>query len=368
MSFIFIIDDDKALCRSLEIQLKGLGHRVEWANRGDDAVVALTKAIPELILLDLGLPDRHGLEVLSLLKAQKHNAAVVIITGQQDMKAAIEAMRIGAFDYIRKPFDIDDIVLVLEKIERFQRLRSDGRSKSRAEPVEPTREGPHEIIGKDKNIIEVVKQIGLLSRSRITVLVEGASGTGKELVGRALHEAATPDQPFVAINCSAVVQSLPESELFGYEKGAFTGADERKMGKLEYAKEGTVFLDEIGDMPLDLQAKILRVLQERVFERVGGLKSTEFKARVIAATNRDLESLVSKGRFRQDLFYRLAVAKLHLPSLKERRGDIPDLVHYLIHKILPRVDRKISVIEEKAMQRLLTYDWPGNVRELENVL
>jgi len=385
MSSIFIIDDDKALCRSLEIQLEKEGHEVKCENRGDVGLKTLKGLAPDLIILDLGLPDQHGIEVLKKIQEQHPGLFVVIITGQQDMKAAIQAMRMGAFDYIRKPFDIDDVLLALEKIERFKGIQK--RKSSRIEVESPSQIGgpsvafegrgavtgkqqdkSYEIIGSDKKILEVIKQIGLLSRDQVTVLIEGESGTGKELVARALHEASMSGEPFIAINCSAVVPTLPESELFGYEKGAFTGADSRKIGKLEHGGEGTVFFDEIGDMPLELQAKVLRVLQERIFERVGGLKSIPFRARIVAAPNRDLDDMVKQDKFRKDLYYRLAVAKIKLPPLRERRSDITALVHHFIHKIGSMTNREIKTVEDRAMRRLVSYDWPGNVRELENVL
>jgi two-component system response regulator AtoC len=288
-----------------------------------------------------------------------------MITGQQDMQTTIDAMRVGAFDYIRKPMAFEDVLLVIEKVERFKSVQSP-RSVP-ATPLEPEKK-PYEIVGADRKIVDVIKQIGLLSRNRTTVLIEGESGTGKELVARALHNATHPGKSFVAINCSAVVPTLPESELFGFEKGAFTGADARKIGKLEYAGEGTVFFDEIGDMSLDLQAKILRVFQEREFQRVGGLESIPFRARVIAATNRDLEILVEEGKFRQDLFYRIAVSRLVVPPLRERRGDIRILARHLLNRIGRDIHRPVKTVEEGALRRLEQYDWPGNVREMENVL
>lgn len=365
MSSIFVIDDDKALCRSLEIQMAAQGYEVKFANTASDGLAALAEWKPDLILLDLKLPDQSGLDVLHTLEERQNDAPVVIITGKQDMKATIEAMRSGAFDYLRKPFEIEDVVLAVEKAKRFKPAQKVKRSEMAGEEVS---DQPNEIVGADKKIVNVIKQIGLLSRSRVTVLIEGESGTGKELVARALHEATCPDSRFVAINCSAVVPTLPESELFGYEKGAFTGATSRKIGKLEYAGEGTVFFDEIGDMMLELQAKILRVIQEREFQRVGGLESIPFKARVIAATNRNLESLVKQKKFRQDLYFRFAVSRIALPSLRERRGDLRLLVPYLIKKIGSTLHRQVEGIEERAMRRLESYDWPGNVRELENVL
>ncbi len=365
MSSILIIDDDKALCRSLEIQLKTQGHEVRYANTASDGLAALTEWTPDLILLDLKLPDLSGIEVLHQLQETHPELLIAMITGHQDMKATIEAMRSGAFDYLRKPFEIDDVLLVLEKAERFKAVRESRVSTVTMEPVSDT---PYEIIGADKKIVEVIKQIGLLSRSSVTVLIEGETGTGKELVARNLHASTSPGNPFVAINCSGVVPTLLESELFGHEKGAFTGAGTRKVGKLEFADEGTAFFDEIGDMPLDLQAKILRVLQEREFERVGGLESIPFVARAIAATNHDLEALIKDGKFRQDLYYRISVSRITLPPLRDRRGDIPLLIQHLMNRICHKLHRQVLAIEEEAMRRLQSYDWPGNIRELENVL
>jgi len=365
MSSVLIIDDDSALCRSLEIQLGEHGHRVRWATDGASGLAALSKETPDLLLLDLGLPDQSGIEVLHKLRQTHPDLPVAMITGQQDMKATIEAMRSGAFDYVRKPFDMDDMILMIEKAIRFRTVH---REKPQKIAVKVVSDEPDEIVGADKKIVAVVKQIGLLSRSRIPVLIEGESGTGKELVARALHESSTPNEPFVAINCSAVVPTLLVSELFGHEKGAFTGAAARKIGKFEHAGQGTVFLDEIGDMALDLQAKLLRVLEQQEFERVGGLQKIPFNARVIAATNRHLETCVGKGEFRQDLFYRLAVSRLVLPPLRERLGDIPLLVNHLITRAARKLHRHVAGIEEQAMRYLETCDWPGNVRELQNVL
>jgi two-component system response regulator AtoC len=362
MSAILIIDDDRALCRSLEIQLSSQEHEIKYANNAAEGLKILAEWTPDLIFLDLMLPDRSGLDLLNQIQ-KNHNVPIVMITAQQDTKATIEAMRAGAFDYIRKPFNLDDVLLVIEKANRA--IKEQNRSKVIMAPVT---EAPYEIVGVDKKTVEVVKQIGLLSLSRVTVLVEGESGTGKELVARALHEASVPGKPFVAINCSSVVPTLLESELFGHEKGAFTGAETRKIGKLEHADEGTIFFDEIGDMPLDLQSKILRVFQEREFERVGGLENIPFKARVIVATNQNLEVLIKEGKFRQDLYYRLAVSRIVLPPLRERPGDIPLLVRHLIDRIGRKLHRRVKAVETETMRRLQSYHWPGNIRELENVL
>ncbi|MCX7016545.1 MAG: sigma-54 dependent transcriptional regulator [Candidatus Sumerlaeota bacterium] len=365
MGKVLIIDDDERLGRSLQIQLKALGHEARYATDFAGGRKAMEGWAPDLLLLDLSMPDQSGLEVLTLLRSKRPDLPIVLITGRQDMKAGIEAMRLGAFDYLRKPFAAEDIVALLEKVRRFA-AASPEAADGELEPLEP--DGPWEIVGADRKIIEVVKQIGLLSRSQVTVLIEGESGTGKELVARALHEASAADRPFVAINCSALVPTLMGSELFGHEKGAFTGADFRKIGKLEHAQDGLVFLDEIGDMPLDLQAKILRVLQEREFERVGGLKSIPFRARVVAATNRDLEAMVREKTFRQDLYFRIAVSRIQMPPLRERKGDVPLLAERLVERIARRLGQPVRGIAPEAIRRLERHDWPGNVRELENVL
>ena len=363
MNRILIIDDDRALCRSLEIQLTQEGHRVESAHSGGDGLRKIADFDPGLVLLDVHLPDMDGLDLLQKIQQARSQLPVVIITGRQEMKVAIEAMRRGAFDYLRKPFDLDEIFILLEKAARLEKTSRTVESASVTLSEEPA-----EIVGSSRPVIELMKQIGLLARSRVTVLIEGESGTGKELVARALHEASSAGKPFVAINCSAVVPTLLESELFGHEKGAFTGADNRKTGRLEHAGEGTVFLDEIGDMPLALQAKILRVLQERSFERVGGLEQIDCRARIIAATNRDLDKLVAEGAFREDLFYRLAVSRLRVPALRERREDIPTLALHLLARIGHKIHRPLAGIDPLVMKQFEIYDWPGNVRELENVL
>jgi len=365
MSRILIIDDDKALCRTLQIRLEESGHEVHSVHTATSGIEAYNSFLPEVVFLDLNLPDQYGLGTLKEFQKINLNLPVVIITGQQDMKATIEAMRLGAFDYLRKPFDMDEITLLMEKTKSRALQKTE---KQRHIVIQDTYEYEHEIVGMDKKIINVVKQIGLLSRSKVNVLIEGESGTGKELVARALHESGTSSQPFIPINCSAVVPTLLESELFGHERGSFTGAVGRKMGKLEFAGEGTVFFDEVGDMPLDLQAKILRVIQEREFERVGGLDSIAFHARIISATNQNLMQLIRKGRFREDLYYRLAVSRILLPPLRERREDIPLLVNHLMGRIGRKIHRSVKAIEENVLKRLEMYEWPGNVRELENVL
>ncbi len=369
MSRILVIDDDQALCRSVQLQLETHSHQVHVTHSGQAGLQACRALAPELVFLDLMLPDIGGLEVLDQLRERTPDLPIVLITGSQDMKAAIEAMRKGAFDYVRKPFDVGELLLAVEKSERFGALQRAARARD-DRPYGSIEEAPPagDILGRDRRIIEVIKQIGLLAGNRETVLIEGESGTGKELVARALHEAGAPGQPFVAINCSAIVETLPESELFGHERGAFTGASAKKIGKLEFAGEGTLFLDEIGDLPLELQGKLLRVLQEREFERVGGLESIRFGARVLAATHRDLEEEIAAGRFRQDLFFRLAVARIQVPPLRERGEDVLLLADYLLARWAQRMHRRMDGLTDDARALLRTYAWPGNVRELENVV
>jgi len=362
---ILIVDDDKALCRSLQIQLCLAQHEVRCVYGAEEGVSGARAFSPELILLDLNLPDQSGLNALLCLLDLPCRPSVVMMTGEDDNNAAVEAMRRGAFDYLRKPLDMEDISAMVERVARH-RSQKETMPEKRVSSFAGNYQ--MEMIGSHPKLIELHKKIGLLSRNRVTVLIQGESGTGKEMAAKILHEASTPDKPFVAINCSAVVPTLLESEFFGHEKGAFTGADRIKAGKLEHAKGGTIFLDEIGDMPLDLQGKLLRVLQEEEFVRVGGLESIPFTARVIAATHWDLHQLVNEGRFRKDLFYRLSVSSLYMPALRERRNDIPLLVDALLAKIATKMQCAMPTLTEDAMQKLLAYDWPGNVRELENVL
>jgi two-component system response regulator AtoC len=364
MSIILIIDDDKSLCRSLRIQLEAVGHKTYLAHTMQEGMETAGSAGPDLVLLDINLPDQSGLLGLPALLGKDHDLCVVIMTGNSDNKAVIDSMRKGAFDYLRKPLDLDELFAMVEKVEaRKKMVQSPQMEQPAAAP--PCLD---DLVGAHPAMLGLLKQIGLLSRSRVTVLIQGESGTGKELVAKILHTSSSPGMPFVAINCSAVVPTLLESELFGYEKGAFTGADKTKIGKMEFAGEGTVFLDEIGDMPHDLQSKLLRVLQEQEFVRVGGLEAIPLKARIVAATHRDLQDMVKQGQFRQDLFYRLNVSNLHIAPLRSRREDIPLLVDSLLARIRTKLHCDMPSVSEAAMKKMMHYDWPGNVRELENVL
>lgn len=364
---ILVVDDDRAICRSLQIQLEEQGHEVATCPTGGEGLMLVGQHRFDMVFLDLRLPDRSGLKVLREMLVAKDVPDVVMITGVQDMMAMIEAIQLGALDYVRKPLSIEDVLLAVEKVKaRRQKEPETPRADLVKLEAEPDR--PLEIVGKDRQILELLKQVGLLSRSKVTVLIQGESGSGKELVARAIHNASTPNLPFVAINSAAVVSTLLESELFGHEKGSFTGADRKKIGKLEQAGGGTVFLDEIGDMPLELQAKVLRAIQERIFERVGGTESVKLEARILAASHQDLDGMVAKNLFRGDLLYRLSVARLQIPPLRERRGDIRLLSLYLLDRIRRRLGSNVEAVSERFLQMLSQHDWPGNVRELENVL
>ncbi|MFH7319802.1 sigma-54-dependent transcriptional regulator [Desulfurivibrio sp. D14AmB] len=361
---VLIVDDDQALCRSMQITLGLNRHEARCCFAAGAGIEEARKWGPDLIFLDVNLPDQSGLSALTELLALSGRPTVVIMTGETDNFTAVEAMRGGAFDFLRKPLDLDELHAIVKRVRRLQGRPGSGPG----EAALPAAASTQEMIGAHPKVVELHKQIGLLARSRVTVLIQGESGTGKELAARILHEAAASDRPFVAVNCSAVVPTLLESEFFGHEKGAFTGADRTKVGKLEHAERGTVFLDEIGDMPLDLQAKLLRVLQEEEFVRVGGLDTIPLRARMVAATHCDLPALVREGRFREDLFYRLSVSMLRIPPLRERRSDIPLLVEALLAKIAAKLQCAKPRLDDGAMRRLLAHNWPGNVRELENVL
>jgi two-component system response regulator AtoC len=365
METILVIDDDNAIRRTLELHLMDRGFRVFT---GED--IATGRQLwqsqePDIVILDLKLPDGEGTALLEEQMRAGFEAVVVMITGYHDMEYAIRAMKSGAFNYVHKPLNVDELDIVVSK------AADQIRARKRARTVDidwSSRFKPDRIAGQSPAILEIHKQIGLASKSQVNVLIIGESGTGKELVARAIHQNSSPDQPFVAVNCSAIVPTLMESELFGHERGAFTGAHQRKIGKLELAALGTLFLDEIGDLSQELQAKLLRVLQEKTFERVGGTTPITFGGRVVAATHRDLEDMIKAQRFREDLYFRLKVVVIGIPPLRERREDLPILTTHLLEKINRELHRKVTRVPDEVLKRLMQYGWPGNVRELENVL
>ncbi len=362
---ILIIDDERSLLETLEMFLTEKGYSVQCALTAKEGLKQSTLFDPHVIILDIRLPDMNGLEVLQeLIQNEKKN--IIIITAFHDMDITIQAVKLGAFDYIPKPIDVEELERVIEKA--LKSLRP-GRTVEELY-IDPSLSFINgKIIGKSKGIKEIFKAIGILSENRVTVLIEGETGTGKELIARAIHwNSPYREEPFQAINCSTIVGTLLESELFGHEKGAFTGAFSLKKGKFELAGNGTIFLDEVDDLPLGLQSKILRFLQEKEFERLGGEKKIKSNARVIAATNKDLWKMVKEGVFREDLYYRLNVANIKVPPLRERKSDIPLLVEYILRKINQELGKGIKKVEKGALKRMMEYDWPGNVRELENVL
>ncbi|HET6461745.1 MAG TPA: sigma-54 dependent transcriptional regulator [Syntrophales bacterium] len=365
MAKILIIDDDSSICETIYLYLTEEGHEVYTAMTGTDGLNKFVETTPDVVILDIRLPDIDGFTVLEDIREDDEDAKVIMITAHHDMDTTINAMKAGAFDYIRKPINVDELDIAIRKALKSIEMEK----KISGLLMEPSRQFKvGDIIGTGKEMSEIFKTIGIVSQSKTTVLIQGESGTGKELIAKVIHNNTAPNEPYIAVNCSAIVETLLESELFGHEKGSFTGAFARKLGKFELARYGTVFLDEISEMSINLQAKLLRVLQEMEFDRVGGKDRVKVNARIIAATNKDLKTLVKEGKFRDDLFYRLNIVSIRIPPLRERRGDIPPLVDYLITKINRDLHKRILGVSDELMDTFLKYSWPGNVRELENLL
>jgi len=365
MAKIIVIDDDRSISESLELYLSEEGHEVMTANTGTDGLNMVLQMSPDVVILDIRLPDIDGFTVLEDLKEENVEAKVIMITAHHDMDTTIKAMKEGAFDYIHKPINIDELDIAIQKAINTLEMEK----KINGLLTEPSRSFKvGDIIGTGKAMLDIFKTIGVVTQSKTTVLIQGESGTGKELIAKVIHNNTSPTEPYIAINCSAIVDTLLESELFGHEKGSFTGAINRKPGKFELARHGTVFLDEISEMSLNLQAKLLRVLQEMEFERVGGKDRVKVNARIIAATNKDLKTLVEESKFRDDLYYRLNIVTIDIPPLRERREDIPLLVDYLLKKINRDLHKNIVGVSKEMMDVFMKYGWPGNVRELENIL
>jgi nitrogen regulation protein NR(I) len=362
---ILIIDDDDQLRKSFEKLMTEEGYRVRTAASGEAGLEEVRAAVPDLVILDMRLPGMGGLETFREIHALEPKLPVIIMTAYGTTETAIEATKCGAFDYVLKPFDIPDMLALIAKAleaGRFMRSPVDLDAMS----TEVSREA---IVGRSPAMQAVYKAIGRVAATNATVLIRGESGTGKELVARAIYQHGDrADKPFLVINCVAIPESLLESELFGYEKGAFTGAVHRRIGKLEQANGGTVFLDEIGDMPFGLQAKILRLLQERSLERLGGRQTIPVDVRIIAATNRNLETAMAEGRFREDLYYRLKVVTIWLPPLAQRRDDIPALADYFLARHAAEAGIENPGLGPEAVALLQGAPWPGNVRELSNTL
>jgi len=365
MRKILVIDDDKSICESLRLYLAEEGYEVGTALTGDEGLKRAETGAWDVVILDIFLSDVDGLDILRRLKAAVPDASVIMITAFHDMPTTVRAMKLGAVEYIHKPIEIDELDAA---IQRVLKRKAEARGKDRGSIALTNRFQERGLVGKSRAMKEIFKTIGVVSQSKTTVLIEGESGTGKELIARAIHEHTDPARPFISINCSAIVETLLESELFGHEKGAFTGASYRKLGKFELANSGTLLLDEIGDMSLNMQVKLLRVMQEREFERVGGREKVRTDVRIIGATNKPLQERVAQGAFREDLYYRLNVIHIVVPPLRERPEDIPLLVDYLLGKLNRELQKKISRIQTRAVELLAACDWPGNIRQLENAL
>lgn len=365
MGTILIVDDDAQLRTSFEKLLKEEGHTVRTAATGEVGIEQVKAALPDLVIMDVRLPGMDGLMTFQVIHEMQPKLPVIIMTAYGTTDTAIQATKLGAFDYVLKPFDIPEMLTLIDQAldaGRFMRSRVD----MDALPEDDTAVA---MLGKSKAMQDVYKAIGRVASTDATVLIRGESGTGKELVARAIYQhSLRANKVFVVINCVAIPETLLESELFGYEKGAFTGAVSRKIGKIEQADGGTAFLDEIGDMPFGIQAKMLRLLQERSIERLGGRSPIPVDVRVIAATNRDLEAALSDGRFREDLYYRLKVVTLALPPLRKRTGDIPVLADYFLKRFSSQMNMDCPGFTDEALTVMNSYFWPGNVRELANTV
>ncbi len=373
MARILVADDHDAVREGMILSLTRLGHEVQGVRGGAEALAAYRKRPADVVVTDLRMVPVDGIEVVRRLREADPEATVVVVSAHGTIPVAVEAMREGAIDFLEKPFAPEVLRARVEKAIEIARERRGARTaRARAEALEQdlVREhDPHGLVGRSEPMRRVLEQVHKVAVTDATVLVLGESGTGKELVARALHD-ASPRRggPFVSVSCAAIPEGLLESELFGHEKGAFTGAIRRKLGRFELAHEGTLFLDEVGEIPPATQVKLLRVLQERCFERVGGEETVEVDVRVVSATNRDLAALARDGRFREDLYYRLDVVSIVLPPLRERPGDVEELARHFLSKLAPRLGRPVTGFTPEALECLRRHRWPGNVRELENVL
>jgi two-component system response regulator AtoC len=366
MKSILIIDDDPLIRKTLSSHLSRQNFEVYLAEEGEEGLAQYAESVPDLVILDIRLPDIDGLEVLRSIKERNKNACVVIMTAYDDMKTTVEAIKSGAYEYLVKPLDFVELDLTVEKAFQMQSLEDKLTYLLEEKQKEYTIDN---IIGRSAQMREVFKLIGSVADTRTNILIRGESGTGKELVAKAIHyNSPYSHEPFIVINCSAISDTLLESELFGHVKGAFTDAVSETKGKFEIAGKGTLFLDEIGEISVNLQSKLLRVIETRDFMKVGGEKVLKTEARIIAATNKDLELQVDKGNFREDLYYRLKVVEIALPALRERSEDIPELVVYLLEKINRQLRKNVRKVPPPVMKLLKSLPWPGNVRELENAL
>jgi nitrogen regulation protein NR(I) len=360
---ILLIEDDSGITDTLQRVLAAEGHDVASEKRGDDGLARAMKDSFNLVITDLKLPGLNGLELVRQLHAAKPRLPIILVTAFGTTETAIEAMKLGAYDYLLKPFNIPQLIELVGKAADSNRRMS--------EPVGlgETNQSRDALVGRSQAMQNIYKEIGRVAAKPVSVLIRGETGTGKELIARAIYQHSDrANAPFIAINCAAIPETLLESELFGHERGAFTGADAKRIGRFEQADHGTIFLDEIGDLALGTQAKLLRVLQEKTFQRLGGKETISVDVRVVAATHRELETAIREKQFREDLYYRLNVVAILLPPLRSRREDVPDLVRYFLGKHGPGFGNASPSIHDEAMEFLQSQSWPGNVRELENVM
>jgi DNA-binding NtrC family response regulator len=366
METILVVEDKESMAAMLKETLEAEGYKVIPARDAAKGIKYLKDGRIDLVLTDLKLPDKNGIDVLKASKEENNLTPVIVMTAFGSVEAAVSAMKEGAFDFITKPFDTDHLIILIKRALETQRLVTENILLK--EEVS-SRFGLPGIIGKSRNILDVAQIVQKVAATKTTVLILGESGTGKELFARAIHNLSSRKHyPFVPINCAAIPKALLESELFGHEKGSFTGADARKMGKFELADKGTIFLDEIGDMDLSIQAKLLRAIEEGEIERVGAITFMKLDVRIVAASNKDLEKAVEEKKFREDLFYRLNVFPVKVPPLRERKEDIPILVEYFINKYCNEMKTPVKSVSKEALDILMGYHWKGNVRELENTI
>ncbi len=360
---ILVVDDEERIRQSLNGVLKDEGYDVREAKDGVQALKQIESDPPDVVLLDIWMPGMDGIETLERIKAQIPNLPVVMISGHANIELAVRATKLGAYDFIEKPLSLEKVLLTVNHALLYSKLEQENRA------LRQEIQKKYEMVGNSPEILQLKEQIKIVGPTKGWVLIAGENGTGKELVAREIHQMSLrADKPFVEVNCAAIPEELIESELFGHEKGSFTGALTKRRGKFDLANEGTIFLDEIADMSLKTQAKILRILQEQKFERVGGTEMIFVDVRVIAATNRDLKEEIQKGRFREDLYYRLNVIPITVPPLRERKTDIPILVEHFIAEFCLENNKEMKRTSSEAMSLLISYSWPGNVRELKNVV
>ena len=360
---LLIVDDEHAIQASLRGVLEDEGYRVAAVGNGADALRALAEEVPDLVFLDIWMPGQDGLETLGEIRRQRPQVAVIMISGHATIETAVKAIHLGAYDFIEKPLSLEKVLLTVNRALEHARLAREN------ETLRARLDDRIEITGDSPLVRALREQIAIAAPSMGRVLIQGENGSGKELVARAIHGlSARADRPFVEVNCAAIPDELIESELFGHEKGAFTGALARRRGRFELADGGTLFLDEVGDMSLKTQAKVLRALEEQSFERIGGRETIKVDVRIIAASNRDLSGLIGQGRFREDLYYRLNVIPIEVPALRTRRQDIPPLIDHFLAVFCAENGKRPKSISADALAYFLAYDWPGNVRELRNMV